>query len=101
MTKIQYAVACCLGGVCLLLVMLNGVLVTTNQAVQAELQQKQGYLQQTGQLEGIYTGIATSLAQLALKDNDRAVIDMLDSLGLKVTANAPNAPIEAPAGKKR
>lgn len=101
MSKIQYAIACCLGGLSILLALLNGVLITTNQATQAELQQKQGFLQQTGQLEGIYTGIATSLAQLALKDNDRAVIDMLGNLGLKVSANAPVAPIEAIAGKKR
>lgn len=101
MTKTQYAITCSLGGVSILLALLNAVLITANQATQAELQQKQGFLQQTGQLEGIYTGIATSLAQLALKDNDRAVIDMLNSLGLKVSANAPSAPIEAPAGKKR
>lgn len=101
MTKIQYAIACSLGSVSILLALINAVLITTNQATQAELRQKQGFLQQTGQLEGIYNSIATSLAQLALKDNDRAVIDMMDGLGLKVGTNASSAPNDAAAAKTR
>lgn len=85
MTKTQHAVACALGAAALVLASANGVLFSSNQAAQSELRQKQGFLQQTGQLQDIYTSIATALAQSALKDNDRAVIDMLNGLGLQVT----------------
>lgn len=85
MTKTHYTVACTLGAIALALALANGLLFSANQTAQGELRQKQGYLQQTGQLEGVYTNIATSLAQWALKDNDRAVIDMLNGLDLKVT----------------
>ncbi|MCV2360339.1 MULTISPECIES: hypothetical protein [Roseateles] len=98
MTKAQYILTTLLAALAVVLALLNGVLLSTNQTAQAELAQKQGYLQQTGQLEGIYTNIATSLAQLALKDNDRALIDMLGSLGLKVTPNP--APATAAAVEK-
>ena len=100
LTKTQYILSTTLGGAAIVLAVANGALFTTNQAAQAELNLKKGYLQQTGQLEGIYTNIATSLAQLALKDNDRAVIDMLATLGLKVSPNATPAAETAPAKKK-
>lgn len=85
MTKTQHTITCALGAAALVLALANGVLLSSNQAAQSELRQKQSFLQQTGQLEGIYTRIATALAQSALKDNDRAVIDMLGGLGLQVT----------------
>ena len=91
MTKKEYIVTTGLGVLTLALALINGVLFTSNQSAQTELAHQQGYLQQTGQLEGIYTTIATSLAQLAIRDNDRAVIDMLASLGLKVTQSAEPA----------
>lgn len=83
-----------MGVLAVLLAVFNGVLFSTNQAAQAELRQKQDFLQQTGQLEGIYNNIATSLAQLAVRDNDRVVIDMLGGLGLSV---APQPVGSAPA----
>ncbi|WP_138516361.1 hypothetical protein [Rhodoferax bucti] len=100
LTKTQYFLSATLGGAAIALAVANGVMFTANQAVQAELAQKQAYLQQTGQLEGIYTNIATSLAQWAVKDNDRAVIDMLGNLGLRVTTNAAPAAETAPAKKQ-
>jgi len=98
MTKTQYILTTALGAAAIALVLVNGAFFTSNQSAQVELAQKQGYLQQTGQLEGIYTNIATLLAQLALRDNGRAVTDMLASLGLKVTPNAAPVAVEAAPG---
>jgi hypothetical protein len=96
LSRTQYVVLCLLGLLAVGLVVANGWLVTRNRAVQAEINQRQQFLQQTAQLEVLYRDIAKALADLALKNNDRAVLDMLASQGITVSPNTN--PAVSPAG---
>jgi hypothetical protein len=67
----------------------NGVLFTQNRAEQGSLARRQQFVAQTGPLQGLYNDIVKTLAQMAVKGNDRDVLNMLSSQGLTVTVNAP------------
>lgn len=89
LTKMQFNVLMVLGALALLLVIANGALFTTNRSEQAALGQRQQYVQQTVGLETLYREIVKSLADLAVKNNDRAILDMLGTQGISVTVNGP------------
>jgi hypothetical protein len=89
-----------LAAVALLLVVANAVLFTVNRRDQAELSQRQQFIQQTVPLEALYRDIVRSLADLAVKANDRAVLNMLGSQGIGVSIDAP-APAESDAATSR
>ena len=98
--KWQFNLLTALGVAALLLVLCNGLLFTQNRGAQATLNQRQLFIQQTVPLEGLYRDIVKSLAEMAVKGNDRQVLDMLAAQGLNVTVNAPDAVSkEAPARK--
>jgi len=86
--------------VALLLVVANAFLFMVNRRDQAELSQRQQFIQQTVPLEGLYRDIVKSLADLAVKANDRAVLNMLASQGISVSVDAP-APPESDAATSR
>lgn len=89
-----------LGVLALLLVVANGVLFTHNRASQGSFNQRQQFVQQTVPLEGLYREIVKSLADQAVKANDREVLNMLSSQGISVTVNGPmTLPADAPSGK--
>lgn len=91
LSKWQYTLLAALGALALLLVLANGLLFTQNRATQARLNQRQQFVQQTVPLEGLYNDIVKTLAQRAVKGNDRQVLNMLASQGLTVTVNNPAA----------
>lgn len=99
LSKWQYTVLVVLGTLALLLAVANGVLFTQNRTLQSALNQRQAYVQQTVPLEGLYNDIVKTLAQMAVKGNDREVLNMLAAHGLTVTVNPPanDAPAAAPA----
>lgn len=95
LNKWQYNLLTVLGALALLLAITNAVLFTTNRSAQAELAQRQQFVQQTGPLEGLYRDIVKALAEMAVKGNDNQVLDMLSTQGLSVTVNTPDAPAAA------
>ena len=95
--KWQYNLLTALGALALLLAIANAVLFTGNRTAQAELAQRQQFVQQTGPLEGLYRDIVKALAEMAVKGNDKQVLDMLAAQGLSVTVNTPDAPAAASA----
>ena len=104
LSKWQHNLLVGIGALAVLLVIANGVLFTQNRATQASLNRRQAFVQQTVPLEGLYNEIVKSLAQMAVKDNDRQMLNMLAAQGLTITVNAPAAaPVaaapSAPAGK--
>ena len=96
LSKWQYNVLTALGILALLLVAANGYLFTQNRATQASLGQRQQMVQQTVALEGLYREIVKSLADLAVKANDRDVLNMLAAQGISVTVNTPAVDDAAP-----
>ena len=96
----QYLTLTGLSGLAVALVVLNGSLVMGNQTRQAEISARQVGVQQTAQLQVLQTEIAKALADLAIKSNDKQVLDMLASNGITVTLNNPPAGAATPARKR-
>jgi hypothetical protein len=92
----QYRVLITLGALALLLVVANGVLFTQNRSAQGELNARQQYVQQTVGLESLYRDIVKALAELAVKNNDRQLLQMLAAQGINVSVTPP-APAALPA----
>jgi hypothetical protein len=101
LSKWQYSLLVVLGALALLLAIANGVLFTQNRTLQAALNQRQAFVQQTVPLEGLYNDIVKTLAQMGVKGNDREVLNMLAAHGLTVTVNAPAADAAASAPAAR
>ena len=85
--KWQFKLLTLLGASALVLVLSNALLFTQNRNAQGSLSQRQQFIQQTVPLEGLYRDIAKALAEMAVKGNDRQVLDMLATQGLSVTVN--------------
>jgi hypothetical protein len=65
----------------------NVALFNQNRTAQGALAQQQQFVQQTTPLEGLYRDIVKTLAETAVRGNDRQVLEMLASQGLNVTVN--------------
>ena len=87
--KWQFNLLTALGAAALLLVLANALLFTQNRNAQGTLGQRQQFIQQTVPLEGLYREIVKALAEMAVKGNDRQVLDMLAGQGINVTVNGP------------
>jgi hypothetical protein len=91
LSKWQFHLLNVLAVLALALVVANGVLFKQNRSEQSALNQRQQFIQQTVPLETLYREIVKALADLAVKSNDRAVLDMLGAQGISVTVNTPSA----------
>lgn len=99
--RTQYLALTGLSGVALALVAVNGTLAMGNRTKQAEISARQAGVQQTAQLQVLQTEIAKALADLAIKSNDKQVLDMLAKNDITVTINNPApASTSAPARKR-
>jgi hypothetical protein len=79
------------GAMTLLLVIVNAVLFLGNRSTQIEVNNRQQYVQQSIQLEGLYREIVKALADLSVKNNDKQIKDMLASQGITITVGAQGA----------
>ena len=72
-----------------------------NRATSAELAQRAQYVQQSVQLEGLYRELVKALADLSVRNSDKALTDLLNSQGitLNTPASAP-APAVVPDARK-
>jgi hypothetical protein len=100
LTKWQFNLLTALGVAALLLVIANMVLSAVNRSGQIALNQQQAFIQQTVPLEGLYRDILKALAEMAVKSNDRQVLDMLSAQGLSVSVSNPVAAPSEPAAQK-
>jgi len=97
LSKFQFKLLTALGATALLLVLFNSVLFTLNRDSQAELNKQQQFIQQTLPLEGLYRDIVKALAEMAVKGNDRKVLDMMAAQGLNVSVQKPAVAPPEPA----
>ena len=97
LSKLQFNLLTALGAAALLLVLFNSVLFTLNRQTQDELNKQQQFIQQTVRLEGLYRDIVKALAEMAVKGNDRQLLDMLAAQGLSVSVQKPTTPPAEPA----
>lgn len=100
LSRWQYWTLVVLGIASLVLVTTNASLVLSNRGQQTELNQRQIFLQQTAPLEGLYREMVKALADLAVRNGDRRVLEELNAQGISVTVNGP-ASSAADAGTKK
>lgn len=80
-----------LAGLILLLALVNVLLSLGNQFLRVEVDERQQFISQSIQLEGLHREIVTALASVAVKDNDEQLKSLLASQGISIVGN-PKAP---------
>jgi hypothetical protein len=95
----QYFCLIAVGAVSLVLVGVNASLVAGNRAQQAEINQRVAFLQQSTALETLFREMVKALADLAVRSNDRRLLEALKAQGVNVTVN-PSAAASDAAPKK-
>ncbi len=92
MTTLQYRALVVLGALALILAIVNAVLSNSNRLAQNELATRGQYIQQSLQLEPLYQSLIKSLADLAARDGDAQLRDLLASQGISFSANPQPTP---------
>jgi type II secretory pathway component PulK len=100
LSRWQFNVVVLLAVVSLVLVIANMALFSRNRVQQQEISDRQLYVQQTAQLEGLYQQLIRGIAELSARNNDTALGAVLARQGItfSVTPNAQQAPTPADAG---
>ena len=91
MTKAQYWLVTAIGAACCAAMLASITLGYNNAKARADVNQRQQFVQQSVQLEGLYKEIVRALAEMGARNNDGDVKAMLQKNGITYTANA-NAP---------
>lgn len=102
MTRTQFWIVTAVALLSLLLLAVNLSLLRGNRAMQRDVAARQQFVQQSVQLEGLYREIVRALAELAARNNDEAVRQMLARHGITYTVNPPAAgPAQTPAQPRK
>lgn len=80
-----------LAGLLLLLVLINVLLSLGNQFLRVEVNERQQFITQTIQLEGLHREIVTVVASIAVKDDDEQLKTLLASQGIGFVEESPPA----------
>ena len=97
MTTLQYRALLALGALALCLAIVNAVMFSANRQAQNELATRGQYIQESLQLEPLYQSLIKSLADLAARDNDTALRELLASQGITFSVGeAAASPRSAP-----
>jgi hypothetical protein len=96
----QFNVVVLLAVVSLVLVIANMSLFSRNRVQQQEISDRQLYVQQTAQLEGLYQQLIRGIAELSARNNDAALGAVLARQGITftVTPTAQQNPNAADPG---
>lgn len=79
------------------------MLFSQNRVAQAELARRAQYVQQSVQLEGLYRELIKALADLSVRNQDKALSDLLSTQGITLngpTVPTPTTPNTTPKGAK-
>jgi len=79
------------GIIVLVLIVTNMALFLGNRDKQININSRQQYIQQSLVLEGLNKEIIAALANLAIKNKDAQLIDLLTGHGISVTVSQPAA----------
>lgn len=91
MSRFQYWVVTAVAAACFVAMLANISLGATNNALRGDVSQRQQFVQQSIQLEGLYKEIIRALAELGAKNNDNDVKAMLQKHGITYNVNAPQS----------
>jgi hypothetical protein len=91
LSRAQFVVLTALAALGVALAAANMALWTRNRALQAEVNARASYIQQSVQLEGLYREIVKALADLAVRSNDGRLREVLGRHGVTLPVEAPAA----------
>jgi hypothetical protein len=97
MTKVQYWLVTAIAALCCVAMLASITLGYNNAKARADVNQRQQFVQQSVQLEGLYKEIVRALAEMGAHNNDGDVKAMLAKNGITYSANA-NAPASPAPG---
>ena len=94
MSKLQYYTVTLIAAACFAAMLASTILGYNNAKARADVNQRQQFVQQSVQLEGLYKEIVRALAEMGARNNDGDVKAMLQKNGITYTANAsaPGSP---------
>jgi ABC-type transport system involved in cytochrome bd biosynthesis fused ATPase/permease subunit len=92
----QYWLLTAIAALSLLLVIVDITLVNRNQGLRAEVESRAQYIQQSIQLQGLYQDMVKALADLAVRNKDDQLRELLTKEGISITVTPP--PATPPAG---
>lgn len=98
--RVMYWGAVVLGTLALALFLVYAGLTTSNQRLQAQVAQRQGLIDIFSVLGPVNQIMAQSLAEVAVKDNDMAIRDLLSSQGIKINESSSSSDAAKADGKK-
>lgn len=100
MNSTQYWTLMVMAVASLVLVVTNIVILNGNRDLRAQASERNLYIQQSLQLEGIYQPLLRTLAELSVQHNDVPLRELLASQGINVQVTAPAfgaaVPVEQP-----
>jgi hypothetical protein len=96
-----YRVMVALSGFALALVVAYIVLVQDNRSVQAEVNRRQQFINQSMQLGRINEALIRALAAAAINDKDDKLRDLLAQNGITINASGEPVPSSAPAASEK
>lgn len=94
--KRQWQAATGIAALALVLVVVNSILVLNNESHQAEVNQRQQFINQSIQLSRISQSLVTALAQAAVRSDDKDIREMLASSGFTIQQANPAQQTAAP-----
>lgn len=95
--SLQFRVLTAAAAACLLLALANIGLVTANQRLQGQVNERGQYIQQSAQAQGLYQQIVRALADLSVRNQDPKLQAVLARQGLHVTTRPPAPAAADPA----
>ncbi len=99
LSKWQYWVVTGAAVLVAVLAFFNATLFLKNRALQVRVNERQQYIMQSIQLEGLYREMVKAMADLSTKNNDEQLRDLLKAHGFTITASpAQSTP---PRGSKK
>jgi hypothetical protein len=100
MNRLQFGAVTTVAAMAALAMAASVTLAAMNRSLHGEIGQRQQYVQQSVQLEGLYREIVRALAELGARNNDQDVRALLQRHGISYSANAP-APLAPAAAAPR
>jgi uncharacterized circularly permuted ATP-grasp superfamily protein len=91
LSRAQYWLATSLAVVCLLLLAGQAGLAHQNRQLRVQVDTRQQFVQQSAQLQTLYSEIVRALAELGARNNDQQVRALLQQHGITYTVNDKKA----------
>lgn len=83
--KVLYWGSLVFSALALLLLVVNAALINGNRGLQMEVNNRQASINSASNLTALNQNLAQALAEIAVKNNDKAIRELLSSQGISIT----------------